>query len=287
VALSGWTKAIVVIVLCSLFLYSLYWLQASLRVVFIYVLDNIGSIDRLFSTYIVADYYITTIGQIFRFIGILFAFFLIYDSWGPNPKPFLDLKKPIAVAVLFEGLYSFSLLPISIFYLVVGFYFVFGLSYLLQVILVVPVLLYLSLKIWSYDGKDQKSIVKWVNLAAIGYLGGIWVNNVFRWLSMATSVGSSFLETGINAFGFRTATIILSLAVFFAVAGYYFLSKKGASELSLRLLAVSLILVGLHFINYLLITAATDGWRFVLLTEIWPITFLGLGVVIFKLGKHS
>ena len=281
-ALSRWTKASIIIILGSLFLYSLYWLQASLRFVYNYVLQNIDSIDRLFRTYAIADYYITTVGQVFRFIGVSLAFFLIFMAWGPKLKPFFSIKKSVAAAILFEGIYSLSLLPISILYLNQGTYVVLGISYLLQTLFVSPVLLFLSLKIWRYDENNRTNLIEWVSLSAVGYLTGIWVNNVFRWFSMTASTDISFLITGINAFGFLSTIITLSLAVFSAAAGHYFLSKKGNSEVSSKLFAVALILVGVHFVNFLLVTAVTNAWRFVFLTEIWPVTFLCLGISMLK-----
>ena len=285
--LSRWTKASIVIVLSSLFVYCFYWLRASLLFVYNYVSQNIDSVDRLLRTYVIADYYLPTIGEVLRFIGVSLAFFLILMAWGPKPRPFSSIKKSVATAIIFEGMYFLSLLLISILYLVRGTYIVLGISYMLQVLLVSPVLLFLSLKIWRYDENTKINLSKWVGLSAVGYLTGIWVNNVFRWFSMTASTDISFLLTGINAFGFFSTIITLSLAVFSAAAGYYFLSKKGNDELSAKLFAVALILVGVNFVNFLLVTAVTNAWRFVLLTEIWPITFLGLGVSMLKRSGAS
>ena len=282
---SRWVKASIMLILGSLFLYSMYWLQASLRLVFNYVSQNIDSTARLFSTYVIADYYTTTIGQVFRFIGVSLAFIIIFMAWGPKHRPLWSMKNKIATAVLFEGIYFLSLLPISILYLIRGTYIVLGFSYLLQVLSVTPILSFLSLKIWRYDENKRASLTKLVSLSAVGYIIGIWVNNMFRWFSMTTSTDISFLFTGVNAFGFFSTIITLTSAVFLAALGYTYLARKRNSNMNSKLLGVALLLVGVHFIDFLLVTEMTNAWRYVLLTEIWPISFLSLGAVMLKLKQ--
>ena len=253
--------------------------------VFNHVSQNIDSTARLFSTYAIADYYTTTIGQVFRFIGISLTFLVLFMVWGSKHKPFLSLKNKIAAAVLFEGIYFLSLLPISILYLIRGTYIVLGFSYLLQVLSVTPILSFLSLKIWRYDENKRASLTKLVSLSAVGYIIGIWVNNMFRWFSMTTSTDISFLFTGVNAFGFFSTIITLTSAVFLAALGYTYLARKRNSNMNSKLLGVALLLVGVHFIDFLLVTEMTNAWRYVLLTEIWPISFLSLGAVMLKLKQ--
>jgi cytochrome c biogenesis protein CcdA len=103
-------------------------------------------------------------------------------------------------------------------------------------------------------------VLKWVSAASIGYLTGVWVNNVFRWLSMTELSGISFLLTGITSLGFLNSIITLSLSLVLAVAGFYTLAKENR-RLSTRLFALALIMLGLHFVLFTLYTAIADAWK--------------------------
>jgi heme O synthase-like polyprenyltransferase len=100
---------------------------------------------------------------------------------------------------------------------------------------------------------------------------------VFRWLSMPYIEGAGFLISDVTSLGFLNSIITLSLSLIFAVAGFYTLPKKENKRLSTRLFAVALIMLGLHFVIFILCSAITNAWKWIPLTEIWPIVLLGLG----------
>jgi hypothetical protein len=95
---------------------------------------------------------------------------------------------------------------------------------------------------------------------------------------MTSFSGFVLLLRGISGFGFLNSVITLSMSLVFAVAGFYTLRKEKNRKMSMRLLSLALIFVGLHFVFFLVFSASVNAWKFVLLTEIWPITFLGLGL---------
>ena len=275
---SRWTKVWIVVTLCSVLTYDLYWLYGALANPYYLSYGDLPENFAPLTIFIATDYVLPVIGAIFRFIGICLALLSAYLVWGPKPKPFSNVKKKTAVALLFEGIYFLLPLPLNILFIIYTGPLPLFIAFILQALLIPPLLIVLCRKVWRYQETAKANVLKWASAAAIGYLIGIWVNNVFRWLSMTEQSGIGFLVSGITALGFLNSIITLSLALIFAVAGFYTLPKKENRRLSTRLLALALIMLGLHFAIFILYSAVTNAWKWVPLTEIWPITFLGLGL---------
>ena len=235
--------------------------------------------QRLLSFYFISDVLVTTMGLVLRFLGVSIALVSIYLVWGPKALPFPSIRKKVAFAVLFEGIYFLSYLPITIYYLGLGFVPMLFVGYLFQIIAVFPLLAVLSLKIWRYNNSAITNLSTWISVAAIGYLANIWISNVFRWLSMVEIAGLTFLFQGISAFGFLNSIVTLSLSLIFAIAGCYYLLNKDDRKLSTKLFGIALILLGLHFIIYILYSVVVGASIYsVLVIEVWPVTVLGLGL---------
>jgi hypothetical protein len=223
------------------------------------------------------DYVLTgVIGNGIRLTGVLLALLSAYLVWVAKTHQFSDIKGYLSVAIFFEGMYFLSLLPIS----TIGVFRwrapVLMIGFVLQILLVSPVLTFFSLKIWRYTEPVRTNLLKWGKISAISYLIGIWINNVFRWFSMTSSTGIQFLLTGITSLGFLSTIVTLSFALILAVAGINMLPKK--KGLGTKMLALALIVLGLHFVIYILYSAYTNILSYVILVEIWPITLLGLGL---------
>jgi hypothetical protein len=253
--------------------YDLYWLINSLINPY-YIPYNVP----FFSVLVITDYVFPIIGEFLRFIGVTLALFSAYLAWGPKPKLFQNVKKKAAVVLLFEATYFLLLLPINI----LGISESWGalpifIGFILQILLVSPLLIVLSVKVWRYKETAKENLLKWVGIVATGYLIGIWINNVFKWFR-TTNVGFGYLLGGINSVNFVNSIILLSLSVIFAVVGFYTLSKKENKRLGIRWLAASLIMLGLHLVIFIVNHALADSLEWVLLTEIWPIVLLGLGL---------
>lgn len=286
-AFSRLDKVWIAITLCSLFAYVLYWEVASFETIYNSLLNGF-TIEQLFSVYFISDVWATTIGSVLRLVGVSLALGLIYLVWGPKPKSFLSVRKKIAVAVLFEGIYFLSFLPITVFYLGRGFFPTLFIGYLLEIIAVFPLLAFLSIKIWRYDGSARIRLLKWISFAAIGYMAHIWVSNVFRWLSMVEVSGVEFLFQGIVAVGFFNSVVTLSLSLVFAVASCYCLLKKNDLKLSAIMFGIALICLGLHFVISLLYSIVIGSSLYsVLVIEIWPVTVLGLGISMLLSAKRT
>ena len=278
--LTRWTKVWIVITLCSVLAYNFYWLYNAL--VNPYYLSYGDLPENLLQLLIATDYVLPIIGNIFRLIGVSLALLSLYLVWGPKPNPFSNVKKKTAVALLFEGIYFLSLLPLNIL-----FVFYLGplpifIAFILQALLVSPLLTVLSFKIWRYRKTAEETVLKWAGVAAIGYVIDIWIINVFRGLSTINIEGIGYLISDGTSLSFLNSIITLSLSLIFAVAGFYTLQKKGNKRLSTRLIAIALIMLGLHFVIFIFYSAIINAWNWILVTEVWPIALLGLGLSVLK-----
>jgi hypothetical protein len=156
----------------------------------------------------------------------------------------------------------------------------FGIGYLLQVILTFPLLLVLAIKLYKSSSASFKS-PKLVAITFVGYIVALWSNSVFHWLGLLATKGPSFLfgESSILAWN---AIILMSLAVIFSIVAGFYLSKNRFSIW----VGLALTLVGLHFLIYLIYHLLTVSLLAIWLTDIWAIGLLGLGISII-LTKRS
>lgn len=254
-----WTKAWIVVTLCALLVYILYWLLGALANPYFLSYGDLPENFAPLSILIATDYVLPVIGNIFRLIGVSLALLSLYLVWGPKPNPFSTVKKKTAVALLFEGIFFLLLLPVNVL-----FVFYLGplpifIAFILQALLVSPLLTVLSFKVWRYRKTAEETVLKWAGVAAIGYLIGIWIINVFRGLSMTYIEGIGFLISDVTSLGFLNSIITLSLSLIFAVAGFYTLQKNENKRLSTRLIAFALIMLGLHFVIFILYSAITNN----------------------------
>jgi hypothetical protein len=269
-----WTKIWVTITLCSLLTYGLYWVFSVISLIY-----RTFSLQLPRSQGFYYDILPGATGDILRVIGVCLSLFAIYLYWGPKSKSFGEVKKYFAVAILFEAIFWLLASPVSIIALFrLRAYWLLSLAYVLQIILVSILLLFLSIKIWRAQIGNKHEILRWGVMAAIGYLIGIWLINVFRWFGMAQSSGLGFLFSGTTSLGFLNSILTLSISLIFAFSGFYIGLKSTNRKFAIRLSALALIMLGLFFVIFFIYTSFTNSWNYLLITEIWPMTLLGLGI---------
>jgi hypothetical protein len=268
-------KIWIFVVLCSVFAYNLYYL--------------IHGLQFTWWTYTVlggpAPYYyrtISSIGHTLRFIGLFLAIQAAYQVWGPKAKPFSAVKNKVSAALFLEAAYYITFVPGLLNIMDFGGFLpgmnFFASIYFLQILLITPFLIILSLKI---KNEMWTGLQKWAGLACVGYIAAIWVNIAFRWFFMSFQEGIQFLLTGITAVGFLPSIFTLSLSLVFAIVGALKLAKNGNS--AIRWFGLSATMLGTHFVIYLLYNAVGGMLDFAILTEVWAVSFLGLGLSIMRL----
>jgi hypothetical protein len=267
-------KIRVFVVLCSVFVYNLYYL--------------IHGLQFTWWTYTVLggpapNYYrsISSIGHTLRFIGLFLAIQAAYQVWGPKAKPFSSVKNKISIALILEAAYYITFIPGTINIMDFSEFLpgnnFFASIYFLQILLITPFLIILGFKVRNKMGIG---LLKWAGIACVGYITAIWINIAFRWFFMSFQEGIQFLLTGSTALGFLPSIFTLSLSVVFGIVGAIKLAKNGNN--AIRWFGLSAVMLGIHFVIYLVYNAVGGMLDFAILTEVWAVSFLGLGLSILR-----
>jgi len=229
------------------------------------------------------NYYrtISSIGHTLRFIGLFFAIQAAYQVWGPKAKPFSSVKNKISIALILEAAHYITFIPgtlniMDFSELLPGNNF-FASIYFLQILLITPFLVILGLKVRNKMGTG---LLKWAEIACVGYIAAIRVNIAFRWFFMSFQEGIQFLLTGSTTFGFLPSIITLSLSLIFSITGAIKLAKNVNN--AIRWFGLSAVTLGTHFVIYLIYNAVGGMLDFAILTEVWGASFLGLGLSIIR-----
>lgn len=273
-AFSRVNKMWIIITFCSLLVYDLYWL-----------IKNDYSLiypDPFSSVSVLTAYLLPVIGEIFRFLAVSLAIYTAYLVWGPKNKPFSNVKKKVSIALLFEAAYLLLLLPGNIVGIVnFGIYPIY-IGFTSQILLVSPLLILLAAKVWRFKQTAKKNMLKWVGITATGYLIGIWLNNVIKWVTLTDVEGAGIILGGFTSVNFLTAIILLSLSLIFTIIGFNALIKQENKRSGKLWLAAGLITLGLYYVTFIIYSILTDATAFIILSEIWPVTVLGLGLNMLK-----
>ena len=272
VLLSQSTKIVIVVSLFSLLVWVIYWLIPSFSHFFNLIL---GVPDQ----YTGREWYFmpSHFGLIARFFAAALGLSVCLIVWV-RKKHFASSKRLVVLVLVLESAYWLSLLP-SFFSLVTRMpaMTTLGVAYLIQIVLAAPFLLILSFKVyWSHE-HVKSDIWRWVGFAFLGYVGVLWVNAIMRWLDMVSSEGFAFSASGFRVLGFFDAAIFMSLAVSFALAGAYSLSKQNRC-LARKWVGLALAMAGFHYIIYVTYSVIAGALSYIFLVDVWTLPFLGLGI---------
>ena len=278
---SRWNKAWILATISSLMLFGLYWVQSAYGSVHLDIIQNRPFLDLSLGLNLWLDHVIGSIADTLRIIAVIFLFLTVYLAWGPKKQPFTSVKKYLAAAALFEAVYWLAILPFNLVNIATGWSpQLLYIGFAFQILAAGLPLLILAAKLWRYKTGTKADLLRWGCVAGVGYVFGMWINIMFRWLSMGLD-----LTSGIVVFGFLNTAVTLMLSLVFAVAGAYLLIRQSNSTFAVRLIGVAVLLFGLHFAFYIVYAwFAPNAWRFVLLTEIWPLPLIGLSIGMFR-GK--
>ena len=282
---SRWNKAWILAAVLSLTMYDLYWVRGTYSWIYVRLLENVPDLLAKYPNFYI-DHVAGTIADTLRLVAVLLLLVAAYLAWGSKKQPFTAVKKYITISILFEAIYWLAILPYNLLsisreriplLLYIGF--------AVQILVAAPLLLILSAKIWRYTQGARSNLIKWSCIAGIGYIFGMWINNIFRWFSMSGIFGLTDprlnvdLLSGTTALGFLNTAITLTSSLAFAIAGSYMLVKRNNHKLALRLIGLAILMFGLYFAFYIVYSWFAPGtWAFVMLTEIWPVPLIGLGI---------
>ena len=274
-----WGKFWIAATAVSLLLWDLRWLYGNILTVYT-TLASPSMVTSLDPLRFWVDRVLTGfVGNTVRLAGPAIGIVVLFLLWKPNPAPFDVVKRKVSVALVCEASYWLLVLPISLIELLsIGRSVLLEVAFVIQILVASPMLIILAAKIWIATESNRANTLKWAALTGLGYLVGIWCNNVFRWFSMAQITSIAFILTGTTGVGFVSALAPLSISLFFAFLSFHTLFGKQNAITAIRMAGVSLVFLGLYYVLYLIYSAVTNSLSFVFLVEFWPVTVLGLGV---------
>jgi hypothetical protein len=216
-------------------------------------------------------------GLMARFFGVVLALTAGFLVWGGEVKVSSRVESLVEAALFLEGTYFVLLFPSGLWWF--GSVNFLGFSYVLQAVSAGTVLMVLSFKVRGFAG--NAGVLKWVGVAAVGYVCALWANVVFRWFDMIEVVGNIFLLGEEASWGFLGSLITMSLAVVFAVIGAYLIAgNKGES---VWWFGLSLMMIGLHYVIYSAYSFSSGNLGSALDKDVWTLPFLGLGAALLRM----
>ncbi len=281
---SRWNKVWILATAVSWMLFGLYWVQMIYnRIPYLLQTDPNRHLTLQFWT----DHVTGGIVDTLRVVAVILLFVALYLAWGPKKQSFYAVKKYLAIAILFEGIYWLAVLPDIVRRLVTGLQpQLLYVGFLFEILGASILVIVLATKVWKYKVGSRKYLIKWGCFAGISYIFAMWIYNMFRWLSMSGLVGevdprlAINIFSGITSIGFLNTAITLTLSLVFAICASYLLVKRNNKKLGTQLAGLAILLFGLHFILYTIYAwFAPNEWAFVLvLTQIWPMPIIGVGI---------
>jgi len=273
VSVGRWTKVWVFASLCALLLWIVVMLPGSFIHFFNFILgkpDLYAGNPGMFMA--------SHIGLVARFFAVTLAIatgFMLWSVKNPSQK---KLERIVETALFLEGTYYILLFPSGLWWVGLGANFL-GIDYLLRAALVGTTLLFLSFKVRDYA--KGINVLNWIGVAIVAYIVALWSNVVFGWFDMIAVIGSGFLFHGVTSWGFLVSLIAMSLAVVFAVAGAYLLSKNQGE--AVNWFGLSLGMIGLNCIVYLAYSFLSGNLSPAMAIDVWAIPFLGLGISLLRM----
>jgi hypothetical protein len=225
-----------------------------------------------------AGYFLALIGAIFAVqCAVLFI---------KNKEKYHD---SLGKAIFFNALFFLMLVPSSIHHLLGSFLswtnvnFYVGLSFLLQALLIVPASVALSYKLRK--SKKQVSILKWITISAPSVVFGFWVKYLFLWLATLSPLGPQQADLA-SSIGAVNSCVTLLIAGIFASWACLVLYRK--RRVDTRLVGIALILFGVHFVIYDLVSIWVPIYNsFLYLTDFWMIVLPILGIAVLKMKPFN
>ena len=289
-------KVWILITLCSLLAWVIYWIPAAIFRFFNFdgtpwavVLQTYGGMFMLMEVS-------AAVGMLVRFIGVFLGILALReflpDTVWVRDKSFFEVKNLVGSALVLESIYFALLLPSGLFMIGIGRTItlrlnLLGIDYLLLVLFTAPFLAILAVKAFtSRDSPRGFRAWNWVAIAFVGYIASLWINAVVKSFYILIEEGFASIFTGIGALGAINSFVFMSLALVFAIVGAFWLVKQDFGS-AFKWGGLALAMVGLHYLVYVVYSYLVGMLPFLMLAEIWAIPLLGLGLTMLrtKIGK--
>jgi hypothetical protein len=285
-------KTLIFAAVGSYFAYSLYWFVKTIPwVVEISLRPEYYSPPaglRFTNPYSVSIAYLAEYSSFFglmvRVVGASYALLAAFLILKTEKDSFPVIRGKVCKALLLEGLYFLSLIPMI--YFLLGFsalpsvsYFLLSTMLLTQILLISPFLVGLGLKVRKYEaGVGGSSPLRLAGMSSMNYVIALWASYILRWTEMSAVDPYFFSAFAPRILGFLNTIVVQSLAVVFAVIGLFNILRKSGADNTMRWWGLSLIFLSTHIILYV-IYVVNVGWpKMVQFGELWGIPLLLLGI---------
>jgi hypothetical protein len=269
------------VVLLSFFVFQLFLFAKSFPAeynLYLRYVERLETSDPFWTTFWFSSELIGEVGLAIRFIGSSFALAFGYLLVRQKQTRLSLLRK----AVLCEAIYYVANFPFIISLLarpntsLVNIEA--GISYFLQMMFVSVPFFFLYAELKKKPRNNSKAYT-WTTLAIVGFVFGLWIKHFFMNLyALPISLTNGFLFTG-----FLNSILTLILGTAFLVFAFLPIIREKSLNYNYRVCGLGFFLVGLYFVVYLLISLSNQSYaNFLVLTEIWAISFIvpGVGFVI-------
>ena len=284
-------KTLVFVTVGAYFAYALYWFSKSLRWIIEislrpenyfpptgYRFINSNSISSAF----LAEYS-GFLGLLIRIVGASYALLAAFLILRTKTNSFQTVRNKISNAILLEGLYFFTFIPVIYFLLsysglpsTSNFFLSTGLSS--QILLISPLFIALSFKVRKHTtGADSSSILLLAGSASMTYIIALWITYMLKWAEMTAVENLNWLLTFPRNMGFLNTVISLSLAVIFAVMSVRHMLRKRYGIKTTRLWGLAAIFLSAHIIIYALYCFSFGVPNFIQFGELWTIPLVAVG----------
>ena len=218
-----------------------------------------------------------SLGVYLRLVGGILA---LQTAWLFAKRNNIHFEK-LSKVLLMESIYFLLLLPSGINHVVTsvtnpgGLFNIYtGISFVLQPLLIFPSLFIASRKL----KQSQRVDFKWFGVAGICYVFALWVKHSLMWIYALVPLGNP-QSTLISYIGSANSIFTLLIAGIVAVAVYLIFERK--KKVGIKLVAITLSLVGCYFVVYVLVSLGVPVYlSFLELTEFWLIVLPILAITI-------
>lgn len=285
-------KICLLIVASSFLVYSIYWavrIPFSTHDIFVFISGPIFQNSPMNTPLSLQLILFQELAAAIGFLVNLIAAFLGFKSTIQFIKKDKKWKTTLGKALIFEAIFFLLFIPTSIHHIggailsLFGADFFVGLSYLLQVLLIVPPFIVLGLKI--KNNQSQASIQKWVCITAPLFVFAFWLKYLFLWIDTLFPMGPEQLTIMIAVGALNSWLTLLIAGILTTVACFDFYKNK---KMNKWFTGIALIMFGGYFIIYdfVAIWEPVYSWFFYV-TDVWMVTITTLGTAILKLPKRS
>ena len=225
--------AIVAVCVFAYFSYSTYWLVKTIPWIIDISLNPkmflpptgllVVNANSLYSAYVME--YSGFLGLILRFAGATYALAATFLIIKDGESSVLKHQSKIYAALLLNGLYFFSFVPV-VFYLLnfsalpVISNRLLSTTLLAQLALISPFLLYLGYKIRKpVSSSNSGSLWRIIVLASLAHVLAIWITYMSKWSEMMAVDPYLFSALSVRIMGFLNTIVVQSLSCYFRGSG--------------------------------------------------------------------